>query len=85
MHRAMFQALKPGGLLIMQMFTPEQLNYESGGPPVLDMLYTPAMLRQDFDQANILHLEEALASLDEGPYHQGSGAVVNLLLERPAE
>jgi SAM-dependent methyltransferase len=47
MHRAMLEALKPGGVLILEAFTPEQLNYKSGGPPVLEMLCTADMLRQD--------------------------------------
>src|SRR4030067_1120120 len=31
MHRCMFEALKPGGALILDAFTPAQLNYKSGG------------------------------------------------------
>jgi SAM-dependent methyltransferase len=47
MHRAMLNALKPGGVLILEAFTPEQLNYKSGGPPAREMLYTADLLRQD--------------------------------------
>ncbi len=38
MHAKMLRALKPGGVLIMEAFTPEQLRYKTGGPPVKEML-----------------------------------------------
>ena len=39
-HRACLAALKPGGSIILEAFTPEQLEYPSGGPPVAEMLFT---------------------------------------------
>lgn len=83
MHRCMFEALKPGGILILEAFTPAQLNYKSGGPPVAEMLYSADMLRIDFAGGEILFIEEAIAELAEGKYHRGPGAVVRLVLRRP--
>jgi SAM-dependent methyltransferase len=83
MHRAMFQALKPGGVLILEAFTPEQLQYRSGGPPVVEMLYTADMLRIDFAGGEILGIEGLVTELAEGKYHRGPAAVVRLLLRRP--
>jgi len=83
MHRRMFGALKPGGVLILEAFTPEQLTYKSGGPPVAEMLYTADMLRIDFAGGEILLIEELVTELAEGKYHRGPGAVVRLVLQRP--
>lgn len=83
MHRRMFEALKPGGILIFEAFTPAQLNYQSGGPPVVEMLYTADMLRIDFAGGEILLLEELVTELTEGKYHRGPAAVVRLILRRP--
>lgn len=83
LHRAMFDALRPGGVLILEAFTPEQLRYKSGGPPVADMLYTADMLRIDFAGGEVLLLEERVTDLAEGKYHRGPGAVVRLVLRRP--
>ena len=83
MHRCMFEALKPGGILILEAFTPAQLNYKSGGPPVAEMLYSADMLRIDFAGGEILLIEEAIAELAEGKYHRGPGAVVRLGLRHP--
>lgn len=84
MHARMVAALKPGGVLIMEAFTPKQLEYKTGGPQDPAMLYTAEMLRRDFIEEEILLLEEALPELSEGPYHRGTAAVVRLVLHKPA-
>lgn len=83
MHSAMAEALKPGGHLLMECFTPAQLEYGTGGPPVREMLYTPEMLRGDFRGMDILQLEEIDTELREGLYHRGPAAVARLVLQRP--
>lgn len=83
MHASMLRALKPGGVLIMEAFTPKQLEYKTGGPPVKEMLYTADMLREEFKAGEILQLEEILTGLNEGPYHRGTAAVVRLIVKRP--
>ena len=42
------QALKPGGLLLMEGYTPKQLQYKTGGPSEVENLYTRALLEQSF-------------------------------------
>lgn len=79
LHNKVVSTLKPGGQLIMESFTPDQLNYSSGGPPVLEMLYTADMMKDDFQLLEIQQLEECIAELNEGKYHCGESAVVRLL------
>jgi len=75
-HGSMVKALKPGGIIILQAFSPEQLRYTSGGPKQVDMLYTSELLRRDFAGTEALELEEKVVHLEEGHMHSGSGAVV---------
>jgi len=75
-HGAMVNALRPGGMIILQAFSPEQLRYTSGGPKQVDMLYTAELLRGDFAGAEALQLEEKVVQLEEGHMHNGPGAVV---------
>lgn len=49
----MVQALKPGGLLILQGYAPRQLEFNTGGPGVLENLYTEALLRTEFGALQI--------------------------------
>jgi SAM-dependent methyltransferase len=78
-HAGMRRALVPGGLILLEAFTPDQIPNDSGGPKNPDMLYTADMLRQDFDGAEIVELEETETVLDEGPGHSGKAAIVRLI------
>lgn len=82
LHQAMLAALKPGGLVILEAFTPEQLEYASGGPRAPEMLYSADMLRADFAAGEVLELTETRTELAEGKYHSGPAAVVRLLVRR---
>ncbi len=82
-HAKAVEALKPGGLILLQAFRPEQLGRSSGGPKDPTMLYDAAMLRDDFAAcARVEFLEETVEPLDEGPSHQGEGALVSLIARR---
>ena len=86
MHHSMLEALKPGGLVILEAFNPKQLQYQtkynSGGPKIPEMLYEPEMLRQDFTGGKIIELTETIAELGEGQYHQGKASIIRLIVQR---
>ncbi|EHQ51566.1 MULTISPECIES: class I SAM-dependent methyltransferase [Ectothiorhodospira] len=82
-HQAMLEALKPGGLLLMEAFHPEQMDYHSGGPRDPGMLYNGVMLREDFVGGEFMELAELAVELDEGPGHRGRAAVTRALIRRP--
>ncbi|MEW5943266.1 MAG: class I SAM-dependent methyltransferase [Pseudomonadota bacterium] len=82
-HRAMRRALKPGGLLILQGYTPKQLEYKTGGPPDIDKLYGAQTLREDFAGMEILHLREHEEVICEGTAHCGMSALVDMVARKP--
>jgi SAM-dependent methyltransferase len=75
--------LKPGGTLILEGFGPGQLAFSSGGPKVLDMLFTTAMLESDFAGLEVQLCVTEEAVLDEGPYHQGQAELTRLVARKP--
>ena len=79
----MQQALRPGGLLLLQGYRPQQLAYGTGGPPDLDKLYTAPLLRQAFAGLDIVHLAEHDSVLDEGAGHAGMSALIDLVARKP--
>lgn len=79
----MMAALRPGGVLILQGYTPKQLEYKTGGPGVLEHLYTESMLRSAFGALEILELEEYEAELGEGKRHAGRSALVGMVARKP--
>lgn len=77
------KTLKPGGLLLLQGYTPKQLEYRTGGPGDIENLYTAAMLREAFAGWEILHLVEHEDTLSEGTKHVGRSALVDLVARKP--
>ncbi len=74
----MVQCLKPGGLLILQGYTPLQIEYKTGGPGILANLYTEAQLRSDFANMDMLELRWYEDDLAEGQHHLGRSALVGM-------
>src|SRR6202030_4611215 len=74
----MRKALKPGGLLILQGYTPKQLEYGTGGPSEIERLYTRAMLEQAFGDFRDLKFVEEEVEIREGTAHGGMSAVIRL-------
>lgn len=79
----MARALKPGGLVLIEGYTPKQLQYGTGGPKQVDQLYTEALLRSEFAGFEVLELREYEAELDEGSRHRGMSAVIDFVARKP--
>jgi 2-polyprenyl-3-methyl-5-hydroxy-6-metoxy-1,4-benzoquinol methylase len=79
----MVRSLKPGGLLVLQGYTPRQLEYKTGGPPILSHLYTEALLRSSFAALDLIDLREYEAELTEGTQHRGRSALIGLVARKP--
>lgn len=81
-HAGMVDCLKPGGLLVLEAFRPEQLALSSGGPKDMDLLYSAAALRDDFSGLRRVLVQEVETVLDEGPLHQGRAALVRVVARK---
>jgi SAM-dependent methyltransferase len=79
----MRKALKPGGLLILQGYTPKQLEYGTGGPKQVENLYTRAMLEEAFRGFADMTIVEEEREMHEGASHAGMSAVINLTARKP--
>jgi SAM-dependent methyltransferase len=73
------QALKPGGLLLLQGYRPEQIAYNTGGPSEVENLYTEDMLRDAFGSFAKLDIKAHDSVVSEGSRHSGMAAVVDLV------
>jgi len=78
------QCLKPGGLLLLQGYTPRQLEYKTGGPPVAENMYTLELLKKEFGDMEILHLKEHDEHVSEGTGHSGMSALIDLVARKAA-
>lgn len=83
-HQLLQQKLKPGGVVILEAFSKNNLAYRHknpnvGGPPNAEALYTIDDLSGDFANYEFLELAEKEVELNEGLYHNGTAAVVRLV------
>ena len=76
------RALKPGGLLLLQGYRPEQLNYRTGGPPKAERMYTRAILQDGFADMAALDIREHDSVIGEGTSHAGMSALIDLVARK---
>jgi len=76
------QTLKPGGLFILQGYTPKQLEYRTGGPSLLEHLYTEEMIRELSREFEILDLQCYEKELSEGAKHSGMSALLGMVAQK---
>ncbi len=74
---SMVAALKPGGVLLLDGYRPEQVGRKSGGPPCADHMYTRGLLEAAFPDFQAIEICEYEAELNEGPGHVGMAALIS--------
>ena len=77
-----YEALKPGGIFILQGYTPKQLEYKTGGPSLIEHLYTEVMIRDLTNEFEILDLCCYEKELNEGARHAGMSALLGLVAKK---
>lgn len=71
--------LGPGGVFLLELYTPKQMEYGTGGPRDLALLASLEDLRQDLDGLRFEVAQEIEREIYEGHHHQGYSAVVQIL------
>lgn len=82
-HRSVAAGLAPGGVFVLEAFTPAQIAFGTGGPSQPELLYRLADLRDDLAGLEIVIGRELEREILEGVYHTGRSAVVQVLARRP--
>lgn len=78
------RTLKPGGVLMLHGYTPEQIELGTGGPPNVENMYTEEILTQAFADFEMLELRSYERHVDEGEGHSGTSALIDLVAKKPA-
>lgn len=83
LHRAVVAGLRPGGMLLLEAYTPRQLELKTGGPPTREMMMTLKELENELEGLDFLIARELEREVVEGRLHTGKGAVVQLVARKP--
>ncbi|MDA3893113.1 MAG: class I SAM-dependent methyltransferase [Salinivirgaceae bacterium] len=78
MHKKYYLWLKSGGTLVLEGFSKKQLQYNSGGPKDISMLFSKKELTNDFKQFSQIEVTEKTFHLNEGTGHSGNGSLIQL-------
>ena len=83
LYAAAVRGLQPGGVLVLEAYTPNQLGRGTGGPSDPDMLVSLSHLRDELPGLEFLHAQELDREVREGAYHTGLASVVQLIALKP--
>jgi hypothetical protein len=84
LHARVREALRPGGLHLLEAYTPAQTERPTGGPRDPDLCITLDSLREDFPDFEVLIGREVERPVIEGRYHTGLASVVQWVARKPA-
>jgi len=78
-HQKLLRMLKPGGVIILEGFSKEQMMNNSGGPRNSEMLFSEEELTRDFNDLKEKQITKTETELNEGQLHKGKASVIRLL------
>jgi cyclopropane fatty-acyl-phospholipid synthase-like methyltransferase len=78
-HKKLISLLKPGGNIILEAYSKNQINNNTGGPKDLSFLFSKTDLENDFSDLRYLHVTEKQTILNEGEFHSGLSDVIQVL------
>jgi SAM-dependent methyltransferase len=82
LHGRVVHALAPGGMLLLEAYTPGQLGRGTGGPAAEELTMTRTGLRDELAGLELVHAVELEREIIEGAGHTGVGAVVQIIARR---
>jgi cyclopropane fatty-acyl-phospholipid synthase-like methyltransferase len=71
--------IKPGGTLLMEVYTKDQLSFGTGGPKTIEYLYDKQELEAAFSDFSSVLIQEVTREINEGAYHKGTSATVQVI------
>ncbi|MDG1011075.1 MAG: class I SAM-dependent methyltransferase [Amylibacter sp.] len=72
-------ATKKGGIILIHGYTPKQIQYGTGGPKDVSLMYTKKTFTRSFNPSEIHLLEEYEATISEGPGHSGKSSMIDFV------
>lgn len=78
----MIESVKPGGHIIFEVYSENQLAYKTGGPPAIEMLYSPVDILNWIQDYKCIHFYYGEATRDEGKRHTGLCHVIQVAIQK---
>jgi len=82
LHKKVMQALRPGGVLILEAYIPKQLEFATGGPPSASLMMSLDKVAHELQGMELELAQEIERDVIEGKYHHGRAAVLQILARK---
>jgi len=84
MFKKIINILKAGGYFIAEFFSTEQLNFQSGGPKDINLLYDLCYVKKILStlDCKIFKLSQEIVDLSEGRGHNGEASVIRIIFQK---
>jgi SAM-dependent methyltransferase len=83
LHQRCVDGLSPGGVFVLEGYSPKQREKRTGGPTELDRLMDLSVVRKELPGLRFLIDREMERDVHEGSYHNGIGSVIQILARKP--
>jgi SAM-dependent methyltransferase len=85
LYQKLTRSLKPGGMFFFQLYSKEQINFQTGGPKSPEMLYNIDELKNYLKDMKTIVLNKHERLIHEGDMHFGKASVIDYVGKKPAE
>jgi len=81
-HENLPATLKKDGVFLMEAYTPEQINYGTGGPKNVELLYDPETIKDELKGLELIHFKVVEREIREGIGHTGLSSVLQVIAKK---
>lgn len=83
LYSTVVRGLRPGGIFVLEAYTPKQIGRGTGGPQDPDIMLSLSGLKVELTGLEFVHAREIDRDVREGAYHTGLASVVQVVGLRP--
>lgn len=82
LHLNVVKGLKTGGTFLLEAYTPQQLEFGTGGGKQVDTMVSLNSLQEELKGLDFEIAREVIREIHEGKYHNGQSSVVQVLARK---
>jgi len=79
LYEQIYRGLRTGGVFILEGYSKRQLDYDTGGPKQAELLMDLDVVKPELHPLKLRHSVETERDIHEGRYHNGKGAVIQVI------
>lgn len=78
------KALKPDGIFVSETYSPEQVEFATGGPKDASMMASEEELQSYFSSSEglTISIQNVIRNIQEGEYHNGESSVIQTVVRK---